>query len=54
MNDLRRLDPYGVLKPGEIHFRSSKDLKPALEDLNPNILLGDVLVRAFPPAVICV
>ncbi|KAI9067175.1 hypothetical protein FKP32DRAFT_1609566 [Trametes sanguinea] len=39
-------DPYGVLGEGEIHFKSTKDLKSPLEDLNPNILLGEVLVTA--------
>ncbi|KAI0370069.1 hypothetical protein BV20DRAFT_1075995 [Pilatotrama ljubarskyi] len=41
-------DPYGVLKEGEIHFKSTKDLKPPLEDLHPNILLGDVLIYRNP------
>ncbi|CDO77267.1 hypothetical protein BN946_scf184753.g17 [Trametes cinnabarina] len=41
-------DPYGVLKEGEIHFKSTKDLKSPLEDLNPNILLGEVLIYRNP------
>ncbi|KAI0352282.1 hypothetical protein OH77DRAFT_1428830 [Trametes cingulata] len=41
-------DPYGVLEEGEIHFKSTKDLKPPLEDLQPNILLGDVLIYRNP------
>ena len=43
------IDPYGVLNEGEIHFKSSKNLKDPLEDSNPNILLGDVLVRFVKP-----
>ena len=38
------LDPYSVLKEGEIHFKSTKNLKDPLTDSNPRILLGDVLV----------
>lgn len=43
------LDPYpnGVLEPGQIHFKSSKNLKPALEDLHPTIIKGEVLVSTF-------
>ncbi|KAI0640255.1 RNA dependent RNA polymerase-domain-containing protein [Trametes polyzona] len=41
-------DPYGVLEPGQIHFKSSEDLKPPLEDLNPNILTGEVLIYRNP------
>ena len=37
-------DPYGVLKEGEIYFKSTKVLKE-VGDLNPRLLLGDVLVR---------
>ncbi len=36
-------DPYGVLNEGEIHFKSTKPLKE-VGDLNPHLLLGDVLV----------
>ncbi|KAI0829054.1 RNA dependent RNA polymerase-domain-containing protein [Trametes gibbosa] len=41
-------DPFGVLKPGQIHFKSSENLKPALEDLHPNIVLGEVLIYRNP------
>ncbi|KAI0327690.1 hypothetical protein GY45DRAFT_1256557 [Cubamyces sp. BRFM 1775] len=41
-------DPYGVLEEGQIHFKSTRELKPPLEDLNPNILLGEVLVYRNP------
>ncbi|KAH9885398.1 RNA dependent RNA polymerase-domain-containing protein [Cubamyces lactineus] len=41
-------DPYGVLEEGQIHFKSTKELKPPLNDLNPNILLGEVLVYRNP------
>ncbi|KAL7284967.1 hypothetical protein ACG7TL_000056 [Trametes sanguinea] len=44
-------DPYGVLGEGEIHFKSTKDLKSPLEDLNPNILLGEVLIYRNPVRV---
>ena len=37
-------DPIGVLKEGEIFFKSTKVLKE-VGDLNPRLLLGDVLVR---------
>lgn len=38
------IDPCDVLKEGEIHFKSTKNLKDPIDDPNPNILLGDVLV----------
>ena len=41
------LDPTGKLKEGQIHFKSSQYLKDPLENFNPNILTGDVLVRRF-------
>ncbi|OBZ68489.1 putative RNA-dependent RNA polymerase SHL2 [Grifola frondosa] len=44
-------DPYGVLEEGEIHFRSSQNLKDPLEDLCPNIITGDVLVYRNPARV---
>ncbi|PIL31184.1 RNA-dependent RNA polymerase [Ganoderma sinense ZZ0214-1] len=40
-------DPYGVLNEGEIHFKSTKLLKE-VGDLNPNLLLGDVLIYRNP------
>ncbi|KAM5539861.1 hypothetical protein V8D89_006364, partial [Ganoderma adspersum] len=40
-------DPYGVLNEGEIHFKSTKVLKEA-GDLNPHLLLGDVLIYRNP------
>ncbi|KAF7799757.1 hypothetical protein EIP86_010999 [Pleurotus ostreatoroseus] len=37
-------DPYGVLQPGQIHFKSShQPLKDPLQFLNPHTLTGDVL-----------
>ncbi|RPD82709.1 hypothetical protein L226DRAFT_35401 [Lentinus tigrinus ALCF2SS1-7] len=41
-------DPYGVLKEGEIHFRSTKDLKDAVEHSQPHIILGEVLIYRNP------
>jgi RNA-dependent RNA polymerase len=38
------LDPLGLLKPGEIHFKSSVDLKDGCLYLNPKNVTGDVLV----------
>lgn len=38
------LDPYGVLRPGEIHFKASDILRDPLEGPSPNIITGDVLV----------
>ncbi|KAI1786799.1 RNA dependent RNA polymerase-domain-containing protein [Ganoderma leucocontextum] len=40
-------DPYGVLNEGEIHFKSTKALKD-VGDLNPHLLLGDVLIYRNP------
>ena len=45
--NIRILDPHGVLQEGEIHFKSSKNLKDPIDDCNPNILLGDVLVGSI-------
>ncbi|KAL6307807.1 RNA dependent RNA polymerase-domain-containing protein [Sparassis latifolia] len=44
-------DPYGILDEGEIHFRSSQDLKHGNEDLHPKIILGDVLIYRNPARV---
>ncbi|KAI8980566.1 RNA dependent RNA polymerase-domain-containing protein [Trametes punicea] len=44
-------DPYGALNEGEIHLKSTKDLKSPLEDLNPNIVLGEVLIYRNPVRV---
>ncbi|KAL4242442.1 RNA-dependent RNA polymerase [Abortiporus biennis] len=41
-------DPWNVLKPGQIFFKSSKLLKDSLEDDNPNYILGDVLLYRNP------
>ncbi|KAI0652718.1 RNA dependent RNA polymerase-domain-containing protein [Trametes meyenii] len=41
-------DPHGVLKENEIHFKSSKDLKPPLEDPHPKMLLEEVLIYRNP------
>ena len=41
---MRESDPFHILKEGEIHFKSTKNLKDPLEDPTPHILLGDVLV----------
>ncbi|KAJ3558083.1 hypothetical protein NM688_g1122 [Phlebia brevispora] len=41
-------DPFGVLAPGEIHFKSSQYLKDPLKHLNPNTLTGDVLIYRNP------
>ena len=41
-------DPAGVLKEDEIHFKSTKNLKDPLEDMNPHQLLGEVLVIICP------
>lgn len=39
------IDPYGVLEEGQIHFKSTQNLKDPLEESNPTIVTGDVLVR---------
>ncbi|TFY61557.1 hypothetical protein EVJ58_g4444 [Rhodofomes roseus] len=36
-------DPYGVLEPGEIHFRASDDLKDPLDGPGANQITGNVL-----------
>ncbi|KAI0789485.1 RNA dependent RNA polymerase-domain-containing protein [Abortiporus biennis] len=41
-------DPWNVLKPGQIFFKSSKLLKDSLEDDNPNYILEDVLLYRNP------
>ncbi|KAF7790007.1 hypothetical protein EIP86_000955 [Pleurotus ostreatoroseus] len=42
-------DPYGVLQPGQIHFKSShQPLKDPLQFLNPHTLTGDVLIYRNP------
>ncbi|KAM5539858.1 hypothetical protein V8D89_006361 [Ganoderma adspersum] len=40
-------DPYGVLREGEIHFKSTKPFD-YVDDLNPHLLLGDVLIYCNP------
>ncbi|PIL31169.1 RNA-dependent RNA polymerase [Ganoderma sinense ZZ0214-1] len=40
-------DPYGVLREGEIHFKST-ELLNGVEDLNQYLLLGDVLIYRDP------
>ncbi|KAI0042274.1 hypothetical protein FA95DRAFT_1564481 [Auriscalpium vulgare] len=44
-------DPKGVLKKGQIHFKSSKALKDPIEDMAPNIITGKVLVSRNPTRV---
>ncbi|EMD32601.1 hypothetical protein CERSUDRAFT_126709 [Gelatoporia subvermispora B] len=41
-------DPYGVLEPGQIHFRATQLLKDSITDPEPDTLLGDVLVYRNP------
>ncbi|KAI0669320.1 RNA-dependent RNA polymerase, partial [Trametes maxima] len=41
-------DPYGVLNEGEIHFKSSQNLKSSLEYPQSKTLLGDVLIYRNP------
>ncbi|RDX50511.1 hypothetical protein OH76DRAFT_1348782 [Lentinus brumalis] len=41
-------DPKGVLKEGEIHFKSTKDLKDPVEHSQPHIILGEVLIYRNP------
>ncbi|CAL1694877.1 unnamed protein product [Somion occarium] len=41
-------DPHGVLKEGEIHFKSSKGLKDATMNFDPNQLFGEVLLYRNP------
>ncbi|TBU58167.1 RNA dependent RNA polymerase-domain-containing protein [Dichomitus squalens] len=41
-------DPYGILNEREIHFKSTKNLKDPLEDMNPHQLLGEVLIYRNP------
>ncbi|TCD64750.1 hypothetical protein EIP91_003672 [Steccherinum ochraceum] len=41
-------DPYGVLNEGEIHFKSSRNLRDPLEFQYPDILTGDVLIYRNP------
>ena len=38
------VDPFAVLKEGEIHFTSSKNLQDSLEAVDPKTITGDVLV----------
>ncbi|KAH9948208.1 RNA dependent RNA polymerase-domain-containing protein [Amylocystis lapponica] len=40
-----------VLEEGQIHFKSSQNLKDPLEDISPNILTGDVLIYRNPARV---
>ncbi|KZT73373.1 hypothetical protein DAEQUDRAFT_721969 [Daedalea quercina L-15889] len=41
-------DPYGVLKPGQIHFKASEDLKDPLDGPSPNLITGNVLIYRNP------
>ncbi len=36
-------DPFGVLEPGEIHIKSTRQLK-SQDGLNTDMVIGDVLV----------
>ncbi|PCH34325.1 hypothetical protein WOLCODRAFT_135643 [Wolfiporia cocos MD-104 SS10] len=44
-------DPIGVLEEGQIHFKSSQNLKDPVEDSMPMILSGDVLIYRNPARV---
>ncbi|OSX67200.1 hypothetical protein POSPLADRAFT_1127992 [Postia placenta MAD-698-R-SB12] len=44
-------DPYGVLEEGQIHFKSTQNLKDPLEESNPTIVTGDVLIYRNPTRV---
>ncbi|GJE86474.1 RNA dependent RNA polymerase [Phanerochaete sordida] len=44
-------DPYGLLEEGEIHFKSSQDLRDACEHLNPKSISGDVLIYRNPARI---
>ncbi|KAH9923183.1 RNA dependent RNA polymerase-domain-containing protein [Epithele typhae] len=41
-------DPTGSLEFGQIHFKSTKNLKDPLKDMDPKIVLGDVLIYRNP------
>ncbi|KAI0937310.1 hypothetical protein AcV5_005250 [Taiwanofungus camphoratus] len=41
-------DPFGVLEEGQIHFKSSQDLKDPLEDASPRTITGEVLIYRNP------
>jgi len=41
-------DPYGVLEPGQIHFKSSENLKDPLDGPGANLITGDVLIYRNP------
>ncbi|KAH9923676.1 RNA dependent RNA polymerase-domain-containing protein [Fomitopsis serialis] len=41
-------DPYGVLEPGQIHFKSSENLKDPLDGSGANMITGNVLIYRNP------
>lgn len=49
----RSADPYGVLEEGEIHFKSSQDLKDGCQHLHPKLVTGDVLVSPLKHRMFC-